>query len=112
MEILKTLVKFSPFPCHPISPTLHCLCSLTHPPSTPRLQETDFYAWINPMFLDTNIQKEIRQTFCSESEINLENFLTDEAYKRLSEALNSEGLAWQLTGPADRQRYEVRREAS
>lgn len=77
---------------------------LTHPV---HLQETDFYAWINPMFLDANIQKEIRQTFCSESEINLENFLTDEAYKRLSEALNSEGLAWQLTGPADRQRYEI-----
>ncbi|XP_063846315.1 prolyl 3-hydroxylase OGFOD1-like [Scylla paramamosain] len=80
-------------------------------PSLPLLgpgqfEEEDFYAWINPMYLDMETQKEIRKKFCAESELELENFLTDEAYEKLSAAL-LECTAWRQTGPANRHSYEV-----
>lgn len=110
MKILKIFVSFSFTTFSSLAFAFFLLHSSSLCLSCP-LQETDFYAWINPMFLDMDTQKDIRQMFCKDSEINLENFLTDEAYKRLSEALKGEGLAWKLTGPPNRQRYEVRRDA-
>lgn len=62
------------------------------------------------MYLDEKIQKEIRQKFCSESELQLQNFLTDEAYEKLSKAFRAKTLAWKHMGPADRQCYKVRGE--
>ncbi|KAG0718355.1 Prolyl 3-hydroxylase OGFOD1 [Chionoecetes opilio] len=79
------------------------------PPRTPpgAFEEVDFYTWINPMYLDTEMQKEIRKKFCSESELQLENFLTEEAYEKLCLALRGKDVAWEYTGPANMQHYEV-----
>ena len=39
------------------------------------LQETEFFDWINPVYISQEIQNDIRERFESESELELSDFL-------------------------------------
>ena len=69
------------------------------------IDEEEFYAWINPMYLDPEIQLEINAKFEETSEISLPNFLNEEKFKAVSEAL-SKNKCWNIRGPANYKRYE------
>ena len=69
------------------------------------IDEDDFYAWINPMYLDLEIQTEISARFEESSEISLPNFLNDDKFKAVSEAL-AKCSSWKKCGPADQRNYE------
>ncbi|XP_069158776.1 uncharacterized protein [Procambarus clarkii] len=71
------------------------------------IEEEELYSWINPTYLDMNIQKEIRHKFRADSEIELESFLAEDKYNELAEALKQENLNWTRTGPANKQFFEV-----
>ena len=70
------------------------------------IDEDEFYAWINPMYLDLDIQMEINVKFEESSEISLPNFLNEEKFKAVSEAL-SKTRAWKIKGPANFKHYEA-----
>lgn len=80
------------------------LRDLTH---LKHLQEDVLYSWINPAYLEESTQKTIRKKFGTDSEIELESFLTEEKYEALSTALKDQGLKWKRTGPADKNSYQV-----
>lgn len=71
-----------------------------------QFEEEDFYHWINPKYLDMETQKEIRKKFCDKSELELQFFLTDEAYELLVLSL-LDTTGWKQVGPPNRHRYEV-----
>ena len=75
------------------------------------IDEDDFYSWINPMYLDLEIQTEISARFEDSSEISLPSFLSDEKFKSVCEALEK-CSSWQSCGPADQRHYEHLKEPS
>lgn len=38
-------------------------------------QEEDFYEWINPVYLDPEVQSQVQEKFENDSEIELQGFL-------------------------------------
>ncbi|XP_068249664.1 prolyl 3-hydroxylase OGFOD1 [Palaemon carinicauda] len=68
--------------------------------------EDEFYAWINPTYLDADTQRQIRKKFQSDSEIELESFICEEKYEELSKAIQS-SMKWVGTGPANKQSCKV-----
>ena len=70
------------------------------------IDEDEFYAWINPMYLDPEIQMEINTKFEETSEISLPDFLNEDKYKAVSEAL-IKAKSWKMRGPADSKHYEA-----
>ena len=70
------------------------------------IDEDEFYAWINPMYLDPEIQIEINTKFEETSEISLPDFLNEDKYKTVSEAL-IKAKSWKMKGPADSKHYEA-----
>ena len=70
------------------------------------IDEDEFYAWINPMYLDPEIQMEINTKFEETSEISLPDFLNEDKYKAVSEAL-IKAKSWKMKGPADSKHYEA-----
>ncbi|XP_037802947.1 prolyl 3-hydroxylase OGFOD1-like [Penaeus monodon] len=71
------------------------------------VEEDVLYSWINPAYLEESTQKTIRKKFGTDSEIELESFLTEEKYEALSRALKDQGLKWKRTGPANKNSYQV-----
>ena len=57
------------------------------------------------MYLDLEIQTEISARFEESSEISLPNFLNEEKFKLVSEALKKTN-EWKKRGPADQKCYE------
>ncbi|KAH9414187.1 Prolyl 3-hydroxylase ogfod1, partial [Dermatophagoides pteronyssinus] len=51
-----------------------------------------FPQWINPIFLQNFIQKQIRLSFKRNSEIQLKNFLNEDKYEQIQSALSSESV--------------------
>ncbi|XP_045125172.1 prolyl 3-hydroxylase OGFOD1-like, partial [Portunus trituberculatus] len=82
-------------------------CSIIPPPFTAPgdFEEEDFYAWINPIYLDPETQREIRRKFSESSEVALENFLTQEVNEKVSMAMWY-CKAWKQSGPPNRQSYQ------
>ncbi|XP_029830714.3 prolyl 3-hydroxylase OGFOD1 [Ixodes scapularis] len=58
-----------------------------------------FRSWINPIYLADEIIQKIRKTFRSNSEIFLEDFLQEEKFKALEEALRDPSIIWHRMGP-------------
>ncbi|CAH3036274.1 unnamed protein product [Porites lobata] len=79
-----------------------------HPKSqTPCAMEDEaLVEWINPMYLDTGVVKDIRARFEEESEIQLQEFLLEEKYHEVFEALHSENVNWRWRGPANKRHFE------
>jgi len=78
------------------------------PVKTPcHIEQEDLYSWINHVYLDPWTQAEIKKKFKEESEIELEQFLAEDKYEALLEAIKSQDLKWQYEGPANKRHYEV-----
>ena len=76
------------------------------------IDEDDFYSWINPMYLEPDIQAEISAKFEESSEISLPEFLNEEKYNLVTEALKQES-SWVKKGPANQRCFEtVKHEAN
>ena len=64
-----------------------------------REEERDIREYINPTFLNSEIQKSILEQFENESQICLANFLREDKYNEISELLKSANLPWKKIGP-------------
>lgn len=71
------------------------------------INEEDFFSWVNPIYLDPVTQSEIQDSFESNSEINLPNFLNPDKFEAVSEALRQTGLKWNRLGPPNRRHYDA-----
>ncbi|XP_014670402.1 PREDICTED: prolyl 3-hydroxylase OGFOD1-like isoform X2 [Priapulus caudatus] len=68
--------------------------------------------WLNPDYLDMETQLRVRETFESDSEIELPRFFKDEKYQELLTAIQSSELTWERRGPANIRNYESADESS
>uniref|UniRef100_A0A8C8FJR3 Prolyl 4-hydroxylase alpha subunit domain-containing protein n=1 Tax=Oncorhynchus tshawytscha TaxID=74940 RepID=A0A8C8FJR3_ONCTS len=75
-------------------------------PHLPR-DETLLLEWVNPLYLDVDYQSQVQQEFEDSSEIQLKNFLKEEKFKEVSEALRLTDVQWTKQGPPNRRCYEV-----
>jgi len=67
------------------------------------------YDWINPAYLDSQTQIEIREKFEDGSEVELVSFLIEDKYKAVAASLQEMSLEsqWQMRGPMNKRQYEV-----
>uniref|UniRef100_A0A914XI98 Prolyl 4-hydroxylase alpha subunit domain-containing protein n=1 Tax=Plectus sambesii TaxID=2011161 RepID=A0A914XI98_9BILA len=85
-------------------------------PSLPKIKPShnvtyeEVLAWINPEYLAPDQQGEIRETFESESQIILVNFLKTDKYDEMRRDL-LEGGKFKSCGPPNKRRYETLLEA-
>ncbi|XP_059145814.1 prolyl 3-hydroxylase OGFOD1-like [Physella acuta] len=77
------------------------------PPALPygSIDEDIFYSWLNPIYLDIEVQADIRTKFEAESEIELTDFLQEEKYESLMSAIQDANIEWSLLGPANKRKY-------
>ncbi|XP_033636963.1 prolyl 3-hydroxylase OGFOD1-like [Asterias rubens] len=75
-----------------------------HPHIT--IEDDEIYHWVNPLYLDVLNQSEIQDRFTNDSEIELENFLSEAKYEMICEALESSDISWERRGPANKRNYE------
>ncbi|KAJ7986157.1 hypothetical protein DPEC_G00347870 [Dallia pectoralis] len=87
-------------PCRHIEPRL------IRSPHLPR-DETLLLEWLNPLYLDVEYQAQVQQEFEDSSEIQLKNFLKEEKFKELSEALRLTENKWTKCGPPNKRCYET-----
>ncbi|XP_071345417.1 prolyl 3-hydroxylase OGFOD1 [Trachinotus anak] len=78
-------------------------------PRTPHLprDETLLLEWVNPVYLDISYQEQIQEEFEDSSEIQLKDFLKEEKFRELSEALRHTQIQWMRRGPPNKRCYEV-----
>ncbi|XP_064605559.1 prolyl 3-hydroxylase OGFOD1-like [Liolophura sinensis] len=69
------------------------------------VDEQLFYQWINPQYLDINVQSEIQDRFETESEIELQDFINPQMYESLLEVLKNRSLPWAKRGPPNKRCY-------
>ncbi|ELU03649.1 hypothetical protein CAPTEDRAFT_166954 [Capitella teleta] len=70
-------------------------------PQLPLISPCDIevmYEWINPVYLEADVQGRIQEKFENDSEIELQGFLQEEKYHELLEALLNEELNWNKNG--------------
>ena len=70
------------------------------------IDEDEFFAWVNPSYLDPVNQAEIQESFEANSEISLQDFVSEDKYEEMCTALKNPDLHWQRLGPANKQNYE------
>ncbi|XP_075996177.1 prolyl 3-hydroxylase OGFOD1 [Genypterus blacodes] len=75
-------------------------------PHLPR-DETLLLEWVNPIYLDVSYQEQIQQEFEDSSEIQLKDFIKEEKFAEVSEALRSAQMQWRSRGPANKRSYQV-----
>ncbi|KAJ8398576.1 hypothetical protein AAFF_G00421040 [Aldrovandia affinis] len=74
-------------------------------PHLPRDEEL-LYEWINPVYLDMAYQAQVQEEFEDTSEILLKNFLKEEKFKEVNEALKQVEIQWLRRGPPNKRCYE------
>ncbi|XP_010793145.1 prolyl 3-hydroxylase OGFOD1 [Notothenia coriiceps] len=128
---LNTLVLFevSPVSFHQVSEVLtedKCRLSLSgwfHGPSLERpprhieapvprslhlpRDETLLMEWVNPMYMDISYQEQIQEEFEENSEIQLKDFLQEEKFREVREALRLSQIQWTKRGPPNKRCYEA-----
>ncbi|KAF7703427.1 prolyl 3-hydroxylase OGFOD1 [Silurus meridionalis] len=67
--------------------------------------ESVLFEWVNEMYMDPLYQAQVQQEFEDTSEIRLPNFLQEEKYKRVIEALQSATIEWERRGPPNKRCY-------
>uniref|UniRef100_A0A674CGI7 2-oxoglutarate and iron-dependent oxygenase domain containing 1 n=1 Tax=Salmo trutta TaxID=8032 RepID=A0A674CGI7_SALTR len=87
-------------------PPRHTETPFPRSPHLPR-DETLLLEWLNPLYLDVDYQSQVQQEFEDSSEIQLKNFLKEEKFKEVSEALRSTDVQWTKQGPPNRRCFEV-----
>ncbi|XP_010743447.3 prolyl 3-hydroxylase OGFOD1 [Larimichthys crocea] len=75
-------------------------------PHLPR-DETLLLEWVNPVYLDISYQEQIQEEFEDSSEIQLKDFLKEEKFREVSEALRLTQIQWTKRGPPNKRCYEV-----
>ncbi|XP_014835935.1 PREDICTED: prolyl 3-hydroxylase OGFOD1 [Poecilia mexicana] len=79
--------------------------SILKHPHLPR-DETVLFEWVNPLYLDISYQEQIQTEFEDNSEIQLKDFLKEEKFREVSEALRQTGIRWMKRGPPNKRCYE------
>ena len=69
------------------------------------IPEEDFYSWINPVYLGPATQAEVQEKFEESSEISLPDFLQQDKFQQVAEALKAL-KDWKLRGLPDRRRCQ------
>lgn len=70
------------------------------------MEDEELADWVNPMYLDTGVVKDIRARFKDESEIQLQEFLEESKHQQVFEALCHETVKWEWSGPANKRHFE------
>ncbi|XP_064626041.1 prolyl 3-hydroxylase OGFOD1-like [Lineus longissimus] len=71
------------------------------------IDEEILYEWINPVYLEIEVQSEIQEKFEQESEIELQGFLREEKYLEVARALAAGSISWQQLGPPNKRNYSA-----
>ncbi|XP_008308246.1 prolyl 3-hydroxylase OGFOD1 [Cynoglossus semilaevis] len=85
-------------------PTRYIEPQIQRNPHLPR-DETLLLEWINPIYLDIAYQEKIQEEFEDSSEIQLKDFLKEEKFREVAEALSQ--IQWTRRGPPNKRCYEV-----
>ncbi|XP_044125949.1 prolyl 3-hydroxylase OGFOD1 [Bufo gargarizans] len=64
------------------------------------------YEWINPAYMSFEYQSQIQDEFEDSSEILLKDFLKEEKFRAVCEALETRHIDWELLGPPNRRCYK------
>ncbi|KAJ8335591.1 hypothetical protein SKAU_G00389330 [Synaphobranchus kaupii] len=75
-------------------------------PGSEQALEALLFEWINPVYLDMDYQTQVQEEFEEASEILLKNFLKEEKFKEVNEALNQNEIRWVRRGPSNKRCYE------
>lgn len=70
------------------------------------VEEQVLKSWINNLYLTDEIENDVQTEFKNESQTLLLDFVEEEKFSKLEDALNS-CTEWKLTLPANRRRYYV-----
>ena len=60
------------------------------------------FDWINPIYLDVEVQSQIQEKFEADSEIELQGFLREDNYQALLSALTDSNISWRHHGPRNK----------
>jgi Rps23 Pro-64 3,4-dihydroxylase Tpa1-like proline 4-hydroxylase len=71
------------------------------------IEEEMVYDWLNPIYLDAGVQAQIREKFEVDSEIELQEFLKEDKYAQLVDALRDTQLKWHKYGPPNKRNYHI-----
>lgn len=66
------------------------------------IEEELLREWVSPTYLADSIAEQVREQFKKESEIHLQEFLLEDKYKALEEALSDPNIFWKQQGPRNR----------
>ncbi|XP_030269284.1 prolyl 3-hydroxylase OGFOD1 [Sparus aurata] len=87
-------------------PPRHIEAPVSRSPHLPR-DETVLLEWVNPVYLDISYQEQIQEEFEDSSEIQLKDFLKEEKFREVSEALRVAQIQWTKKGPPNKRCYDV-----
>ncbi|KAM8894564.1 prolyl 3-hydroxylase OGFOD1 isoform 2-T2 [Spinachia spinachia] len=87
-------------------PPRHIEPAVLRSPHLPR-DETLLLEWVNPVYMDLSYQEQIQQEFEDSSEIQLKDFLKEEKFREVKEALRLTQIEWAKRGPPNKRCYEV-----
>uniref|UniRef100_A0A3B4ZWQ3 Prolyl 3-hydroxylase OGFOD1 n=1 Tax=Stegastes partitus TaxID=144197 RepID=A0A3B4ZWQ3_9TELE len=87
-------------------PPRHTEPSVPRSPHLPR-DETVLLEWVNPVYLDISYQERIQEEFEDSSEVQLKDFLKEEKFREVNEALRLAQIQWTKRGPPNQRCYEV-----
>ncbi|XP_021917773.1 prolyl 3-hydroxylase OGFOD1 isoform X2 [Zootermopsis nevadensis] len=89
--------------CSNIVPNAHIDVHMFYPIQ----DDSSLLKYVNPMYLDSDIQEQISSSFEQDSEILLPDFLHKDFYKEICDCLCSDDISWELQGPPNRRKYET-----
>ncbi|XP_031170197.1 prolyl 3-hydroxylase OGFOD1 isoform X2 [Sander lucioperca] len=87
-------------------PPRHIEPPVPRSPHLPR-DETLLLEWVNPVYLDISYQEQIQEEFEDSSEIQLKDFLKEEKFREVREALRLTQIQWTRRGPPNKRCYEA-----
>ncbi|XP_041640985.1 prolyl 3-hydroxylase OGFOD1 [Cheilinus undulatus] len=87
-------------------PPRHIEPAVLRNPHLPR-DETLLLEWINPVYLDISYQEQVQTEFEDSSEIQLKDFLKEEKFREVKEALRLTQIEWTKRGPPNKRCYEM-----
>ncbi|KAM9765677.1 prolyl 3-hydroxylase OGFOD1 [Menidia menidia] len=87
-------------------PPRHIEPPIPRNPHLPR-DETLLMEWVNPQYLDISYQEQIQTEFENSSEIQLKDFVREEKFREVREALRLAEIQWMKRGPPNKRCYEV-----
>ena len=69
--------------------------------------QEELHEWMNPIYLNIEVQGQIQERFESDSEIELQGFLKEDKYQEVIKALQDSDIDWSLQGPANKRYVSV-----